>query len=234
MKWVYVIIILLIIPSVSYASFQQAYELYKKGKYYDAEKLLLREKELSPSNLDVYAVLGWCYFYTRRYSTAIEICEEGLKINPNDTRFLTTIGRSFFEFKRYNEAIPYFERSIALNPSYAYNYYYLGRVYLDQGKYILAETAFSASINLQDDRYIFYRFRGEVYEKMANYRSSEDDYKKALTLKPNDPKLKEALIRVISKQTEQEIEFSSQIQVYSIPIPYALWRSTPSPDLAVD
>ena len=40
--------------------------------------------------------------------------------------------------------------------------------------------------------------------------SSENDYKKALTLKPNDPKLKEALIRVISKQTEQEFELLSQ------------------------
>jgi tetratricopeptide (TPR) repeat protein len=177
------IITILVVPSISYASFQQAYELYKKGKYYDAEELLLKEKELSPNNLDVYAVLGWCYYYTRRYSAAIEICEEGLKINPKDTRFMTTLGRSYFEFKRYNDAITYFENSIALNPDYAYTYYYLGRVYLDQGKYLLAEA--------------------------ANYNASESDYKKALSLKPNDPKLKEALIRVISKQAEEEADFSA-------------------------
>jgi tetratricopeptide (TPR) repeat protein len=197
-----IIVAVLIIPCISYASFQQAYELYRKGKYYDAEKILLKEKELSPNNLDVLAVLGWCYYYTRRYSTAIEICEEGLKINPKDTRFLTTIGRSYYEFKQYKDAIAYFEKSIA--------YYYLGRVYLEQGKYILAEAAFSASIALDDNRDIFYRYRGEVYERMADYRASESDYKKALSLKPNDPKLKEALIRVISRQTELEAEFSSQ------------------------
>lgn len=199
----------IIIPSFCFASFQEAYELYKKGKYYDAEKLLIKEKELSPNNLDINAVLGWCYYYTRRYSAAIEICEEGLKANPRDTRFLTTIGRSYYEFKRYNDAVANLEKSIAINPDYAYTYYYLGRVYLEQGKYILAETAFSAGIALDDDRYIFYRYRGEVYEHMANYIESESDYKKALSLKPNDPKLKEALIRVISKQTDQDIEYSS-------------------------
>jgi tetratricopeptide (TPR) repeat protein len=96
---------------------------------------------------------------------------------------------------------------VDFNPDYAYNYYYLGRVYLDLGKLILAETAFSASIVLLSDRYIFYKYRAEVYEKMADYKSAEDDYKKALSLKPNDPRLKEALIKVISKQTEQQFDF---------------------------
>jgi len=59
---------------------------------------------------------------------------------------------------------------------------------------------------LRDDRFIFFKYRGEVYEKIANYKAAEEDYKKALFLKPNDPRLKEALIRVISKQTEEMIE----------------------------
>ena len=201
-------LLLAVIPAVSiFASFQQGYDLYKRGKYYEAEEVLLREKELSPGNLDVYAVLGWCYLNTGRYKDAIDISNEGLKINAGDTRFLTTIGRAYLELKRYTDALTYLKRSITLNPDYSYNYFYAGRVYLNQGKYILAETAFSAAIKLQSDRYIFYRFRGEVYEKMANYRAAEEDYKEALTLKPNDPRLKESLIRVISKQTEQTAEY---------------------------
>jgi len=208
-----VFLLVIIFPVTIFASFQQGYDLYKKGKYYDAEEVLLREKELSPGNLDVYAVLGWCYLNTGRYKNAIDISNEGknaidisnegLKLSAGDTRFLTTIGRAYLELKRYNDALSYLKRAISMNPDYAYNYFYAGRAYLSQGKYILAETAFSAAIKLRNDRYIFYRFRGEVYEKMANYRSAEEDYKQALTLKPNDPRLKESLIRVISRQTEQ-------------------------------
>ncbi|MFW6139713.1 MAG: tetratricopeptide repeat protein [Spirochaetota bacterium] len=198
------IVILSLLPLFTgNCSFQEAYELYKQEKYYDAEKILLRLKELTPDNLDIYAVLGWCYLNTGRQSKAIDISEEGLERNPKDTRLLTTIGRAYLELKRHKRAIPYLEKSISMDPNYEFNYYYLGRVYLDQEKYILAETALSAAIMLSDKRWYFYKYRGLVYERLSNYNAAEQDYKKALSLKPNDPRLKEDLIRVISMQTEQ-------------------------------
>ncbi len=202
-----VLILFICLPYFSHSSFQEGYELYRQGKYYEAEKILLREKELSPKNLDIYAVLGWCYLYTGRYSLAIETCNEGLKLNTRDARFLVTIGRSYLELKRYTDAIGYFEKAISINPDYGYNYFYLGRIFMAQGKLILAETAFSASIMLTRDKYVFYKYRAEVYEKMADYKSAESDYKKALGLKPNDPRLKESLINVITKQSELETGF---------------------------
>ena len=42
----------LLLPHFLSASFQEGYDLYKRGKYYEAEAVLLREKELSPNNLD--------------------------------------------------------------------------------------------------------------------------------------------------------------------------------------
>lgn len=186
------------------ASFQEAYDLYKKGKYYDAEAVLLKEKEASPGSVDVYAVLGWCYLNTGRQKMAIDVSEEGLKLNSRDTRLIITIGRAYFELKRYADAVIYLQKSIAMSPEYGWTYYYLGRIYLDQGKLTLAETALSASIVFLNDKYIFYRYRGEVYEKMGNLKSAETDYKKALALNPSDPGLKQALIQVINKQTEQE------------------------------
>ena len=198
------VFVVLFSPSLLMASFQEGYELYRQGKYYDAEKVLLHEKELTPNNTDIYAVLGWCYLNIGDYSKAIEISEEGLKLNARDWRFLTTVGRSYMEMKRYADAISYLQQSVAVNPDYPYNYYYLGRIYQGQGKLILAETALSAGISLKKDNYLFYRFRAQVYEEMTNYKLAEADYKKALTLKPNDPWLKEALIKVISKQAELE------------------------------
>jgi tetratricopeptide (TPR) repeat protein len=207
MKKLYLLLVFIfLVPVIGLSSFQEAYDLYKQGKYYDAEKLLLREKELTPNNLDVYAVLGWCYLNTGRYRLAIEISEEGLQKNSTDTRFLTTIGRSYLEMKRYNDALSYFQKSVALRPDYPYNYYYLGRMYLNQGKLIFADTAFSAAIMLKNDRWVFYKYRGQVYEQMSDWKSAELDYKRALTLKPNDPFLKESLIKVISKQAEQEVQ----------------------------
>ena len=198
-----IVSVFVVSPTLLIASFQEGYDLYRRGKYYESEAALLREKELTPNNLDVYAVLGWCYLNTGRYKNAIDISNEGLELNASDTRFLTTLGRSYFELKRYNDALGYLEQSIALNPENSFNYYYVGRLYLELGKYILAETALSASIKLKSDRYVFYLFRGEVYERMSDYGAAEEDYKQALALKPNDPRLKEALIRVVSKQTEE-------------------------------
>ncbi|HEB30922.1 MAG TPA: tetratricopeptide repeat protein [Spirochaetes bacterium] len=202
-----IFIIIIIVPLISLASFQEGYDLYKKGKYYEAEKILLREKELSPRNLDIYAVLGWCYLYTGRYRSAIGVSQEGLDFSPRDTRFLTTMGRSYFELKRYRDAIGYLESAASFDPENAYNYFYLGRIFLAQGKLILAETAFSASIKLMNDKYVFYKYRGDVYERMSDFKAAEKDYKKALGLKPSDPKLKESLIKVISKQVEMEDVF---------------------------
>jgi hypothetical protein len=39
---------------------------------------------------------------------------------------------------------------------------------------------------------------------MGNLKAAEADYKKALALNPSDPGLKQVLIQVINKQTEQE------------------------------
>jgi tetratricopeptide (TPR) repeat protein len=194
----------ILIPAFAFPSFQEAYELYRKGKYYDAEAALLEEKEISPGNVDVYAVLGWCYLNTGRQNMAIDVSLEGLKLNSKDTRLLITLGRSYFELKRYADAVTYLQKSIILNPEYGYTYYYLGRIYLDQGKLALAETALSASIAFMNDKYIFFRYRGEVYERMGNLKAAEADYKKALALNPSDPGLKQVLIQVINKQTEQE------------------------------
>ena len=201
------LIIIIAAPFLSFASFQEGYDLYKRGKYYEAEKILLREKELTPRNLDIYAVLGWCYLYTGRYREAIKICQEGLDLSPRDTRFLSTTGKAYLELKRYGDAIGYLESAISVDPENAYNYFYLGRIFLAQGKLILAETAFSASIKLTNDKYVFYKYRGDVYERMSDFKAAEKDYKKALGLKPNDPKLKESLIKVISKQVELEDAF---------------------------
>jgi len=71
-----IICVFSVFPLMGFSSFQEGYELYKQGKYYDAEKVLLREKELTPNNIDVYAVLGWCYLNTGSYSNAIEVSEE--------------------------------------------------------------------------------------------------------------------------------------------------------------
>jgi tetratricopeptide (TPR) repeat protein len=201
---VFLLLWAVLVPAIAFPSFQEAYDLYKKGKYYDAEAMLLEEKEISPGSIDVYAVLGWCYLNTGRQNMAVEVSLEGLKLNSKDTRLLITLGRSYFELKRYADAITYLQKSIILNPVYGYTYYYLGRIYLDQGKLALAETALSASIAFMNDKYIFYRYRGEVYERMGNFKAAEADYKKALALNPNDPGLKQVLIQVINKQTEQE------------------------------
>jgi len=201
------IFFVLSITAIAIASFQEGYDLYRQGKYYDAEKVLLREKELTPKNLDVYAVLGWCYLYTSRYKMAIDISNEGLKINAGDTRMFNTLGRSYMALKRYKEALRYFGEAVALNPNNPYYYYYMGKIFLDQNKLYKAETAFSASIMLQGNRYIFYQYRGEVYERLNKYKLAESDYKKALTLKPNDPRIKDSLIRVIGKETNQESNF---------------------------
>ena len=60
---------------------------------------------------------------------------------------------------------------------------------------------------LKSDNYSFYSYRGRVYEKMNRLKEAEQDYKRALSLKPNDPRLKQALIDVISKEAEQESKF---------------------------
>jgi tetratricopeptide (TPR) repeat protein len=189
-----------------YGSFQEGRDLFRKGDYYGAEEQFLRDQELRPSYLDNYYMLGLCYLYTGRYREALDVSNRGIEISTQDGRLFSNAGRAYFFLNRFNDAISNLERSVSLNSNSnltAITYYYMGRSYMNMGRYILAETSFSAAILLQGDNSTYYRYRGEVYEKMEDYESAEEDYKKALTLKPNDPNLKESLIRVISRQTEQ-------------------------------
>lgn len=191
-------------------SFQQGYDLFKNRDYYEAEEEFLREKELQPNNLDVYYMLGLCYLYTGRYREALDVSNEGIEIGAQDGRLFSNRGRAFFFLNRFNDAIENLEKSVQFSPASsltAITYYYMGRSYLSMGRYVLAETALSAAIILQEGNSTYYQYRGEVYEKLENFEAAEEDYKRALTLRPNDPRLKESLIRVIGRQSEESSDF---------------------------
>jgi len=106
----------------------EADRLIQNGDYEEAVLVLQNALESPhyPNREALINQLTICYLELRRFSDAIKILQEALKLNPENSTVLYHLGLSYFSQQNYTDAIPCFKKLIELEGYSEDNFYHLG------------------------------------------------------------------------------------------------------------
>ncbi len=87
---------------------------FHQSRWADAETQLRRALRLTPDNPAVYSNLGIILTRRRKYSQAIQIFEQSLKLGPSDACHVN-LGNIYYTQRRFQEAVAAYDRALRLN-----------------------------------------------------------------------------------------------------------------------
>ncbi len=143
----------------------------------EAYETLSNEKARGEYDLMVSMSQGACLFfkagqealYSRDYSGAIRILEEGTSKCKNVMKLYELLGEAYLQNKNTQKAIRIFERladSVPDNAAYAGK---LANAYLLRGWHLKAQEAYKKAIELDEDNFSFWKGLAETYESRKDY-----------------------------------------------------------------
>jgi len=126
----------------------QAFELYREGRFKEAEQACLEALRADPANAEGYRLLGRLARDVERYDQAVEAMKFAVQTRPNDPRIAGELGMTMVLAGKVEEATPLLEQVAAALPNDAMSHYWLGRAYLDQFRGARAARCFRTAFEL--------------------------------------------------------------------------------------
>ena len=171
--------------SFSQEATPDALEMYKAKKYTQAIEVCLSELEITPRNMNSYAVLGWSLIATRQYDKALEYGKKALEISRYDNRLIEIMGEASFYLGKNIEAIRWFEEYTVLSSTgdrIHLAYYYLGELFIRIGEFNHADIALTTAVYHSPNIARWWARLGYAREMAKDYSYSLAAYNEALKL----------------------------------------------------
>lgn len=92
--------------------------LRAQERYAEAAEVLEQALELSPSKIEAYLALGWCYKRTNRLNDAIATLERAREADPEQAIVHYNLACYHSLARRRTEAIDALSRALAIQPDY--------------------------------------------------------------------------------------------------------------------
>lgn len=159
-----------------------AYRLQKRFK----EALIEQKRaiELKLVTFGTYQNLGVIYLDMGDDKKAVEMWQEGLRLNPQASGILLNLGLHYLRKSEFSKAKGYFQDAAKYDPDSSLAYFGLGRVFQEEGNIDSAIKAFVESIllspNYADSRY----YLGILYSGKSDPRAL-NEFKQAVRLVPH-------------------------------------------------
>ena len=164
---------------------QQAVDLYKLQKYYQAEMFTRKLMDENPKIAFLYNLLGLILDAQKKYDEAIKYYEKGISIKPDYAMIYSNLGNIYKIKEKYEDAENCYKKSITLNDKLPEPQNNLGNLYIYLNKYTEAINSFKKSIKNNINFYIAYFNLGILYKNIGNINESKKCLHKAINLKPN-------------------------------------------------
>jgi tetratricopeptide (TPR) repeat protein len=113
-------------------------ELYKKGNYAEAARVLSGEVESSPEDVQALTYLGLARVFAGDPDGALDPLNKAVEIDANRAEAHYGLGLAYVKLKKLDKGIAELQSATRLDPEHAYARYYLGMAYNQTGKKDLA------------------------------------------------------------------------------------------------
>ncbi|ULQ58810.1 tetratricopeptide repeat protein [Brucepastera parasyntrophica] len=185
--------------------YRQGRELEAKNRmadavviYNEAIEVCKQDLVVNPRNMDAYTIYGWALVRMEKYSEAVTICQEALKIT-SDHRVVETLGEAYFYLKDYKESLKNMERYIDAAPRgerISTAYFFVGEIYRLNRSFNRAEIAYTAAVYLEPAMSLWWYRLATVRENVGDREGAATAYQRALRLRPDYKEASDGLKRV--------------------------------------
>ena len=164
------------LKTASVGSFRAANELYKAGKYSEAEALLKEAIAQDPGNSDLLNARGVMFAAMKRHLDAVWCYRDALAYNPKSPGIWTNLGNALTQLKQLKSAIECHQRALAEKTDDPLLFHNLGISLAESGQHSEAVVAYSRALAIKPD-YLKARWdRARSYLQLGNYRQAWPDY----------------------------------------------------------
>lgn len=157
------------------------------NEYNAAIQICLDELEVTPQNMDAYAVYAWSLYRLKKYADTVSICRQALNIRE-DARIVETMGEALFYLNRFDESLAQMQRYISLAPagdSVGVAYFFEAEIYRLRKLYNKAEIAYTAAVFFEPNLSLWWYRLGLMREILENKAGAIEAFERAIKLAPN-------------------------------------------------
>ena len=156
--------------------------LEKTKEQSKAEEFLRRAIQYAPHVLDSYVNLGFVLHSAKKFDSAIDCCQLGLKLFPGNRYLQNNLATNLHSAGKYDEAIDLLKKMIALDPSHTGARYHIGRIYMDLDDSAEAVKFFIEALQFNPNDHLSLSAAGECLLKTGRAGEALDMFDKALQL----------------------------------------------------
>ena len=157
------------------------------------------------------ALIGICYFRSRRFAQAIAYLDNAAKLAPNDKEPRIFLSRAYASVGRRRKAIDTLKAGLVRNPGDLDLLYWIGWHYNE-----LAEQTHENMVRRSPSHYLVHELEGDQFRLKQEYDKALEAYGKALNAAPDAPgihfKLGEVYRRLL-KFDEARRELESELRI---------------------
>ncbi|MFQ5486700.1 MAG: tetratricopeptide repeat protein [bacterium] len=172
-------------PTNTHSLQRLADALFMGARYQESEKNYMRVLAQQPGNLAVKDNLSEICFIEKKFSKAIELCNEILSVKPFAFKALVRRAYSYEAMGAFEEAEKDFSLLADMNPT-TQLLTDLGMMYFRNGKYEASIKRFTEALHVSSEKLTLYRCLGEANWYLGNYKSMVLWYEKLVESLPND------------------------------------------------
>ena len=123
---------------------------------------------LNPNSADAYEQLGSTYYWTGRFTEALDYVKKAIRLNPMPpSYYFLRLGSIYFALERYEEALDIYKKAVEIAPTYLYAYVHLAVTYINMGREHDAREAASKALSIDPD------FSVNAFEKVIPFKDQE-------------------------------------------------------------
>ncbi len=139
-----------------------------------------------PLETEAYTRLARLEYREERPLDAIEVIQQGLRIDPDFGDFYNVLGICFLGLGRYSEAIQAHEHYVRLSPNEPNSHDSLGMSFEQSGQYDRALAEYNTALSLDPEFEPAVIHLGDVYAHQGRYREAIAQYRQYVQLTRSD------------------------------------------------
>ena len=163
---------------------QVVVNLYKEGRYFDAETICQKILEVDPAQPIVLHLLGLICRHLGKNDLAVELIQKALVYDPEYVDAYFNLGNSLIDQSKLDEAAECYQKAAILKPDFVDAHYNLGITFGLLNKQIEAESSYRKTLVLKPDFVEAHNNLGLTLQSLNKPEAAVVSFRNALALMP--------------------------------------------------
>lgn len=179
--------------------FDEAYDLYKKGRFQEALQLYQQVTQANPNFAGGWYEMGLCQKELRQFKDAVTSFRRATNLQPSLAPAWAELGAAAVGAGNFDEAVPALRQAVKLDPKNAEAFGNLGYALWQKADLDNAEKMLKKAISLDATYVPAYIDLGNLYLKLAKTQQGLDHLRKGFELDPTNKSAMNAYAKAVQE-----------------------------------